>query len=214
MSEIDLIPNDYRERILKYRALKIFSYILVCLILTTGFAYGSLEYIKRETNTEVIKLSEIKKITTQQINNLQVLKNEKKSLDYQWALLNGLRTAVVAEDLFVAIDRAIQDVDVWFSSMKFQRIEHNIEGNANFYPGYLIIVTPGDEKISFAIGTTMTIEGEAPNHSTLSTFVNNLIDQTVILDANVIETTSSNNRKSNVVKFNLVITVNLENIIL
>ena len=213
MNEIDLIPSDYRERLIKLRTLKVFGIVFLFLILSTSVAYGALEYVKRGTQAEISKLSKIKEFTSQQREELRALKLEKKQLDYQWMLLDGLRTAVVAEDLFVVIDNAIHDVDVWFSSIKFQRKEIEIEKENTVHAGYFMIVTPSDEDQSLAIGTTMLITGEALNHSTLSTFVNNLIDQPEILDANVIETSSDKSRKSNIVKFNLVITVNLDRVI-
>lgn len=210
MDEIDLIPSYYRERVVKLRLIKIFGLVFLCLGLLTGVAYGALEYVNRGTKVEISKLSKIKEITSLQREELRLLKLEKKKLDYQWALLDGLRTAVAAEDLFIAIDNAIQDVDVWFSSMMFQRNEIEIEEKNIAHAGYFFIVTPNDKEQSLAIGTKMHIKGEALNHSSLSTFVNNLIDQSEILDAKVLETSSGNNRDSNIVKFNLSITVNLE----
>ena len=95
--------------------------------------------------------------------------------------------------------------------MKFQRAEVQIEEEKLVNTGYFIIVTPDDEKQSLAIGTKMLISGEAPNHSNLSSFVKNLLDQSEILDAKVLGTSSDKNTKSKSVKFNLEITVNLEN---
>lgn len=210
MNEIDLIPAYYREQLAKLRTLKIFGFIFLCLILSTSVAYGALEYVKRGTNLEISELSKIKEITSSQREELRLLKHKKKQLDYQWKLLNGLRTAVAAEDLFVAIDNAIQGVDVWFSSMKFQRDEFEVEEENTVHTGYFLIVTPSSEDQSLAIGTKMLITGEAMNHSTLSSFVNNLIDEQVILDAQVLETSSNKNRNSSIVKFNLAITVNLD----
>lgn len=213
MNEIDLIPSDYRELLIKLRTLKVFGVIFLILILSTSAAYGALEYVKRGAQAEISKLSKIKEFTSQQREELRVLKLEKKQLEYQWMLLDGLRTAVVAEDLFVVIDNALHGVDVWFSSIKFQRNEIEIEEENTVHAGYFMIVTPSEEDQSLAIGTTMLITGEALNHSTLSSFVNNLIDQPEILDANVIETSSDKSRNSNIVKFNLVIIVNLDRVI-
>ena len=210
MSEIDLIPRIYREHIWKLRAFKIFGVIFLSVLIVISVAYGALEYVKYETNSEISQLSKIKEITSQQRENLKLLREEKNELNYQWALLSGLRSAVDAEDLFVVIDAAIQGVDIWFSSMKFQRAELEVEKENLVNTGYFLIVTPGDEKQSLAIGTKMLISGEASNHSTLSSFVNNLLDQSEILDAKVLETSSNKNNKSRSVKFNLAITVNLE----
>jgi hypothetical protein len=209
MNEIDLIPVIYRENIWKSKILKIFSYVLITLFVLTGAVYGALEYVKRETVLEINKLSELKNITAQQRDSLNVLQDEKKGLNYQWTLLNGLRTAVAAEDLFVAIDTALKGVDVWFTSMKFQRTENEIEDQDTVKTGYFIIVSPEDKKELLAIGTKLFIAGGSPNHSTLSSFVKNLLDQPEILDAKVLETLSVNYMSDKYVKFNLAITINL-----
>ncbi len=211
MSEIDLIPTVYREHVWKLHALKLFGFIILCVFIVVSVAYGALEHVKNETNLEIIKLSKIKEITSQQHDNLRLLRGEKKELIYQWALLSGLRSAVDAEDLFVAIDVAIQDVDIWFTSMKFQRTEIEVEEENLVNTGYFLIVTSDQEKQSLAIGTKMLISGQASNHSTLSSFVNNLLDQSEILDAKVLETSSNKRNKTKSVNFNLAITVNLEN---
>ncbi|MFK7816938.1 MAG: PilN domain-containing protein [Gammaproteobacteria bacterium] len=210
MSEIDLIPSLYRDQVWKIRALKIFGFIFICLFLIMSVSYGALEFVKNETKYEISQLSKIKEITAQQRNNLKVLREEKDALDYQWRLLSGLKSAVNAEDLFVIIDAAIQDVDIWFTSMIFQRAEVEMAEVNTVNTGYYLIVIPGEENQTLAIGTKMLITGEASNHSTLSSFVNNLLDQPEILDAKVLETSSNKNRDTRTVKFNLVVTINLE----
>lgn len=211
MNEIDLIPSLYRDQVWKIRVLKIFGFIFLSVFLIMGVAYGALEFVKNETKYEINQLLKIKEITAQQRDNLRVLREEKDALDYQWKLLSGLKSAVNAEDLFVIIDAAIQDVDIWFTSMKFQRAEIEMAEVNTVNTGYFLIVTPGEESQALAIGTKMLITGQASNHSTLSLFVNNLLDQPEILDAKVLETSSSKNRNTRTVKFNLAITINLEN---
>ena len=210
MDEIDLIPSNYRDLIWKLRTIKIFVFVFLVLIVMSGVAYGALEYVKHDASMEITKLSEMKAITSQQREKLLQLQAEKKELEYQWALLNGLHSAVAAEDLFIVIDTAINDVDVWFSVLKFQRAEYEVEEENIVNTGYFLIVTPGEEKQSLAIGTKVHITGEAPNHSTLSKFVNNLLDQPEILNAKVLETKVKNKRKASSVKFNLAITINLD----
>lgn len=210
MDEIDLIPENYRIRVWKLRILKFFTLVFCVSAITSGAAYGALEYVKRETKFEVSKLFEVKEAAARQRDTLQILRKEKKELDYQWALLGGLRSAVAAEDLFPAIDNAIQNIDIWFTGVRFQRAEVEVPENKEVNRGYFVIVTPGEEKESWAIGTKMLITGEVPNHSTLSSFVKNLLDQPEILDANVLETSTNNNDDVHSVRFNLSIAINLD----
>ena len=210
MDEIDLIPSSYRDLICKLRTIKIFAYIFLVLISLSGIAYGALEYVKYEASKEIAELSELKAITSQQREELNQLKADKSKLEHQWALLNGLRSAVAAEDLFIVIDTAIKDVDVWFTAMKFQRAEYEVEKENVVNTGYFLIVTPDKDKQSLAIGTKLHITGEAPNHSMMSKFVNNLLDQPEILDVKVLETKINNNHKASSVNFNLAIMINLD----
>ena len=210
MSEIDLIPHSYRVQIWKIRILKLFAVVFVILIVTSGVAYGALVYVKNETNDEISKLLKVKEITARQRETLRLLSVEENRLDYQWALLSGLRSAVSPEDLLLAIDTAIEDIEIWFTSIRFQRAEVEIDDKNEVHTGYFIIVTPGEEKESWAIGTKMLISGEVLNHSTLSTFVEKLLDQPEILDADVIETSTSEKNKNSIIQFSLAITVNLD----
>ena len=210
MDEIDLIPENYRIRVWKLGILKIFIIVFCVFLITSGVVYGALEYVKRDTNFEISKLFKVKEAAARQRDTLNILRNEKKELDYQWALLSGLRSAVAAEDLFIAIDKSIQSIDIWFTSIRFQRAEVEVSENSEVNTGYFVIVTPGEEKESWAIGTKMLITGEVPNHSTLSTFVENLLDQPEILDVNVLETSTSNKDNAKSVQFNLAITINLD----
>ena len=210
MDEIDLIPENYSIRVWKLGILKIFIIVFCVLLITSGVAYGALEYVKRDTNFEISKLFKVKEAAARQRDTLNILRNQKKELDYQWALLSGLRSAVAAEDLFIAIDKSIQSIDIWFTSIRFQRAEVEVSENSEVNTGYFVIVTPGEEKESWAIGTKMLITGEVTNHSTLSTFVEKLLDQPEILDANVLETSTSNKDDAKSVRFNLAITINLD----
>lgn len=210
MHEIDLIPEFYRIRVWKLHILKIFAVMFCVLFVTSGAAYGALEYVKRDTNYEISKLFEIKEEAGRQLDTLKILRNEKKELDYQWALLSGLRSAIAAEDLFPAIDKAIQDLDIWFTSIRFQRAEVEVPENNEVNRGYFVIISPGEEKESWAIGTKMLIIGEVLNHSTLSSFVKNLLDQPEVLDANVLETSTNNINDIQSVRFNLSIDINLD----
>ena len=210
MHEIDLIPGNYRIRIWKLHILKLFAVVFCVLAITSGVAYGALEYVKRDTNFEISKLFEVKEEASRQLDTIKILRNEKKELDYQWALLSGLRSAIAAEDLFPAIDKAIQDLDIWFTNIRFQRAEVEVSENNEVNRGYFVIVTTGEEKESWAIGTKMLITGEVLNHSTLSSFVKNLLDQPEVLDANVLETSTNNNYDVHSVRFNLSIAINLD----
>ena len=210
MREIDLIPGDYREHLWKLHVFKIFCVIILGILLLTGTTYAALVYVKQGTQSEIEHLSKIKDNVSKQRDELEIIRKELNELDHQWSILSGLRISIAAEDLFVAIDRAIQDVDVWFTNMSFKRAELNVSDRNDVNTGYFIIISPKDESNVLAIGAELIIAGETTNYSTLSSFVNNLIDQEEILNAKVLETSQINNLDANNAKFRIAITINLE----
>ena len=208
MKEFDLIPSSYRERIEKFHMLKLFAIGLLILFVTAGAALGAIQHIKRGTDLEIEKLTRIKEFTSKQRETLTLLKEQKQELDNKWQLLNGLRSATAPEDLFYAIDQSLSDLDIWFTGLKYERKEQRSKEEKFVETGYFVIITPTDENDSYAIGTTMTITGSAPNHSTLSRFVKNLLDQPSVNDAKVLETSQDSKDDNIFINFNIEILVN------
>ena len=208
MKEFDLIPSTYRECIEKFRILKLFLGGLLVILITTGVALGAIQHIKRGTDLEIEKLTKIKEFTSKQRETLTALKQQKHELDNKWKLLKGLRSATAPEDLFYAIDQSLSNLDIWFTGLKYERKEQRSKEEKLVETGYFVIISPTDENDSYAIGTTMTITGSATNHSTLSKFVKNLLDQSSVNDAKVLETSQEKKDDDIFINFILEILVN------
>ncbi|MFK8026599.1 MAG: hypothetical protein AB8C40_00905 [Gammaproteobacteria bacterium] len=208
MKEFDLIPEDYRLRVVKLRIIKILLIVFVLLMVSTGIAYGAIELVKNNTSTKLDELKRINEVTRQQQDELRNLQSIKNNLNDQWELLNSLRSTPPPEELLMAIDRGLDDLDLWFTNLRFDRTEQITPRQDDINTGYFIIINSDSNKDSLSIGTKMVITGGSSNHATLSFFVKNLLSDSTILDAKVLETTTDRRSGHSHINFVLEIVVN------
>lgn len=209
MSDIDLIPQDYRARLWLQSRVKRTAAALVMMVIMAGVAFAVINYLLAQVDRDVSLLQKQQAITTQQREVLTQLNKQKKELEHQLELLMGLRSGASAAAMFIAIDRAITSGDIWFQNWQFQRagtpVEKTAEPASN---GYFIIMPASSDKNTAAwkIETHMTIRGQARDHSALSRFVRQLFEQPEIQDVRILNTSLATNREF--VDFNLAVTVN------
>lgn len=182
---------------------------MVVMVTMAAAMFTVLNYLVAQVDRDVSVLQKRQAITTQQREALTQLNEQKKSLHHQLELLSGLRSGASASAMFVAIDRAITDGDVWFQNWQFQRAGTSVEKPAEpASNGYFIIMPASSDKKTAAwkIETHMTIRGQARDHSALSRFVRQLFAQPDIQDVRILNTSLAANREF--VDFNLAVTVN------
>lgn len=210
MSEIDLIPETYRKRLLFTRWMK---KSFAGLGLLTIAVVGASLLLRNETQQIDLQLKQLqsqKAITTQQRNELEKLNARNKDLSQQLALLAGLRSGSAAQQMFVTIDRAITASNIWFTNWSFRRA-----GTATDQPlntvntGYFVVIQNADKKVeeTWKIETHMTIQGQALDHAALSGFVSNLINQPEIQRVRVVRTALVTMNSHKLVNFSLDIIV-------
>ncbi|MGB5538977.1 MAG: hypothetical protein WBO37_02690 [Gammaproteobacteria bacterium] len=210
MTEIDLIPTDYRYRIwLQGRARQVVS-VVVVLLVALLLVMTTMHYLSGRADARIAELQAQQAITAQQREQLTRLDGNRAELESRLALLGGLRGGAAASAMFVAIDRAMVQGDVWFKGWEFNRagsvVERRQEATSN---GYFIVMPAADGTESteaWKIETHMKIRGQAKDHSALSGFVRRLYQQPEILDVRILNTSVAAN--SRFVDFNLAVTVN------
>lgn len=211
MTEIDLIPSDYRRRRLMGRWAGWVGRLalgLVALMLTSA---GLLGYLTQQTQARLAELQAQKAVSTQQRAELEALRSEKSKLEQQLRLLNGLRSGTAARSMFQTVDQALEGDRVWFESWGFRRagtpVEPSREGEET---GYFIVVPSGrreDRPQTWQIETHMTIKGQAMDYADLSAFVSRLIQQAEIQDVRVLKTGLRPSGAVSVVDFEIAVTV-------
>ena len=209
MTEIDLVPGDYRHLTwLRGRARAAVTVILAAVFLSVAI-YAGLRVWSVSMDRQIATLQKKQAITNQQREALTKMDIHKSALQRKLELLTGLRGGAEAVQMFVTIDRAMQDDEVWFLDWDFQRagttVKNTPETTSN---GYFILIPAENGKASseaWKIETHMTFRGQARDHSALSGFVRRLYRQPAIQDVRILDTTRKAN--GNVVDFRLAVTV-------
>lgn len=214
MAELDLIPQDYRDRLKQRSLLKQYLVafaILNILVLAVG---GFFSQLTQQTNVRIQALKSEKAMTEQQQQQLETLAAEHDELEHSWALLRGLRAGAAIEDIFRIVDQALVNNDLWFVNWSFRRAGVVVDGETRTVEtGYFLIV-PADgqprDAPEWQVETHMTLEGRAIDHQALSTFVRALFEQPDIKDVSVRRTTLTDYANGRVVSFDLTIVLNSE----
>jgi Tfp pilus assembly protein PilN len=113
MSEIDLIPTDYRNRRWLGRWLRKILSGAGSVIFLGAVTAGALIYQTATLEAEATRLEEQRAVTTQQRNELEQLSQKRQTLAQQLSILRGLRSGAPAETVFLTIDRATSTCGSW-----------------------------------------------------------------------------------------------------
>ena len=214
INDIDLVPAEYHRKLLLTGWLKLAGIILAVLTILIISAFVLLHSRSGFLEQEIGQLQSQKAITSSHRQQLEKLNQQKKDLDQQLKLLAGLRSGAAAEQMFVTIDQALPETNVWITSWKFRRAGTPVEHvNETVNTGYFIVIPQGSERNkqqkeeTWKIETQMTIQGQSMDHAALSEFVLNLTQQREIENVRVVSTQLTEINKIKLVNFNLEIVV-------
>lgn len=210
MTDIDLIPGEYRERLRVqcWARYMVMAGAVVLVLSITGFF--TFDYMNKTISAEISELQDKQQISELQRSVLTNLNEKKAHLSSQLSFLTGLRSGTVAPEMFNTIDHALSSKEVWFLNWEFRRAGTAVDKKEDISSnGYFIVIaaTDGEEPAeNWKIETHMTIKGQAKDHAALSRFVRNLFEQPVIQDVRILNTSRMAN--ASIVNFDLAITVN------
>ena len=212
MSEIDLIPEDYRYWLRQQSLLRQYAIgflVFNLLVFATSVALGQ---SAKRAQGEAVRLRAENAVTQQQQMQLQQLKEQQAEFERRWSLLRGLRAGAAIDDIFSLIDRSLVPGELWFVDWSFRRAGVIVDGQQRgVETGYFIIVPDGTDPVAnpdLEVETHMTIHGQARDHQALSKFVRTLFEQRDIKDVNVQRTSQTEYANGRVVEFDLTIVLN------
>ncbi len=214
MNEIDLFPDNLRQRLLLLRWFKLTGLALVLITVVSATAYVGLGQVNAKIDREIQQFQSQRKITTSSRKQLQQLKQQKLNLQQQLDLLAGLRSGASAESMFVTIDRALPGPEVWITNWKFRRAGTIVEGRPQTVStGYFIVIPAGtktrdaSKEETWKIETNMTLQGQAMDHVAMTRFVQNLTQQPEIENVRIVSTRANKINQIKLIDFNLDIIV-------
>lgn len=212
MTEIDLIPHDYRHWLGQRTLVRKYAAVFAALAVLIGIATMLFSNSTRSAQDRALQLKSDNAVTQQQQIELQRLNEQLAEYERQWSLLRGLRAGVAIDDVFTLIDRSLVAGDLWFVDWSFRRVGVIVDGETRgVETGYFIIVTENPdplEETNLQVETHMTIHGQARNHQALSKFVRALFEQQGIQDVNVKRTTQIDYAAGHVVDFDMTVILN------
>jgi hypothetical protein len=214
MAEIDLIPRDYRNRVVTLDWGKRLSVTMAVFMVLSTTIYVVLNLSNRKLGENVVTLQHKQQTVAQDEDALHESVEKRDRFQHRWDLLKTLRDSTAASKMFVIVDRAMVSGDVWFLNWEFQRSGEMVQLQPESpRTGYFIVLSEKGAKgggEAWQIRTRMTIKGQATDHSALSRFVRQLYEQPEVKDVRILDTSLT--RTAGVVNFDMVVTVDSEQV--
>lgn len=190
MSEVDLIPAEYRRyrRLLKDGTR--FLVLLGALLLVIGSSRLWLQRMLDDQRDGIERLKAGEMAILDQRRTLEDLRKKEADLSSRLKVLEDLRGGPPAEKVFLLVDRAMEE-KAWFTRWKFLRPGREAESSRQGRNSYFIVVPEGQRKSAGASGedkTRMEIKGMALSHSALASFVRRLLRENEVEDVRVVDT--------------------------
>jgi cell division protein FtsB len=207
MSDIDLIPGEYRKGLALQRHLSRFVMGFVVVLGCVGATRAALGYLMWRERTEVIRIEQQQQELQQSQNQTEVLRQQRQVTEQQLAALDQLRGRDRVAQLLSALDEAYND-HIWLDSVHFQRrdtigVPANLPGAGN--SGIVVLPEAQGAAPAFEVQQGADIIGHATNHSELASFMQSLGGQPAVADLRLINTATRSYTSVQVIDFNLAV---------
>jgi hypothetical protein len=210
MSEIDLIPFDYRHSLRLRGWFQKFAIAFCCVVVCMLALKLGLDHRVRVKHRELAELQAAEAMASQQRARLAELERERGDAQKRLSILDGLRGGASSEALFSTVDDAFLR-GIWFLDWTFKRAGELVENDGKaVQTGYFVVVPldePNQPDRAWRMDTHMEIRGQAVDHSTLAQFVSRLLDQPRIEQVRVVNTRVRPFAAVEVVDFELAVVV-------
>jgi len=210
MSEVDLIPEDYRQAMCLRRFTKFFFIVFGVVVLLVSFGKGLLSLLVAREKSATATLEASKTSVVSQRAELEKLRARQAELLEQLAVMESLREGLPTERMFQIINRAVNE-SVWFTSLKFKRALEGLSVIAPSTDPTFFRSTPrGEERENNEQQGRILLEisGQAVSHSALANLVKRLLDQQEIEDVHIVNTSTLHYPAGQVVAYHLLILIN------
>lgn len=202
MSEMDLIPGDYRQSRSARRLLRRFIVACAVVLCCIGLARVLLGYLIGRENSQAVRLEQQEQMVGQNKARTEELRQQKQVTERQLAALNQLRNGDRVALLLRSIDRGYVE-GVWFDSLHFMRRNDmgTLQASGAANSGIGAAAKGADAALQINHGAEMI--GHAMNHTNLAEFMRNLGKQPAVANLRLIDTGARNYANTQVVGFNL-----------
>lgn len=212
MSEIDLIPDDYRQMLKLRFVLKIFIVSLVLLLVSIGSGKYILNQKVSHLDSSVKEFEQKRHLLEMQQHRMSDLANTQEEMRNHAAVLTSLRNGQGTKQIFQLIDQTFVE-GVWFETLSFsqngQLSELGSNSGSNTDKSDQIQLKNNQGSLqTWKVKKQLSISGHSVNHSTLATLVGQLSSSPEVRDVRVLKTKLSEHHLMEVVSFELAIDIN------
>ena len=210
MTEVDLIPEDYRQAMSLRRFSKGFFIAFGVVVLLVGLGKGILNSLVAIEKSATATLETGKASIVAQRAALENIRARQTELQGRLVMLESLQGGSPVGSMFEIINRAVNE-SVWFTSLKFKRtMEAPGVSAQSSDPGFIGSEPASGNKPANDQQERMRLEisGQALSHSALAELVKRFLDQQEIEDVHIINTSTLQYPAGQVVAYNLVVLIN------
>lgn len=199
MHEVDLVPVAYRRWLWLRRQAWLFSVSLVAVIVCLVAARIFLDQRMARATGELRELHASEQASASESARLTALRGRERQLAERAGILQSLRSAPPAMELFELVDTAL-DGRVWFRDWHY---EHAAEQTAAQAPA----AAGGGQARTAGLGTSsrMQIAGQALDHAALADFVRGLSVQPKVSEVQLLDTQLRHYTQHSVVDFSVAV---------
>jgi hypothetical protein len=211
MAEIDLIPQDYKNKLIEQSVVR-WSVLISFAVVGACFGiYLVLKILSDTTKQEIEALQNQRSVSAAQNERLNRIIDTEKQLKSQLNVVRRLNKGAQIAQIFKVIDEAFVADGLWFLEWRFERqgiTPNNTSSGTN--TGYIIVVDPkqNSKGDSWAKETNMVIKGQAVDHAYVAQFVSNLIAHPSVSDVRIMKTEQRTLNNLSVIEFQLAIILN------
>jgi Tfp pilus assembly protein PilN len=202
VAEIDLIPREYRRQRERESLLRRIGVVAGVLGAAGMIATGSLAWAASGAHAELRALELAHRLSDQQRIELENLERERARLEQQWARLEALRGGDDVEALFLLIERALPEGELWFDRWDLHRNDRGSDAAPAAASAAADAARGG--------GAQMRILGQARDHAALSQFVRSLYESPGVQDVHLERTGLRRYTTTSVVDFELAVELESE----
>lgn len=204
MSDMDLIPAEFRRGLTLRRQINWFVGALLILLVVVTASRAALGYLVWREKEQVVDLQERQQALAQSQSETESLRQQHLLTQQQLATLDQLKGGDRLAQFLNAIDDAYIE-QVWLDTMHFQRRENSAAaadapGNEVAVGSQTAAVEAGFEGLHEA-----EIAGHASSHSELATFMQRLGAQPAVADLRLISTATRSYTSVQVIDFKLAL---------
>jgi Fimbrial assembly protein (PilN) len=204
MSDMNLIPDEFRKGLLLRRHLTLFIVTLVMLLTMVAVVRATLGYLVWRERTQVVSLEQRQQALVTNQGKTDLLRQQRQVTEQQLAALDQLRGRDRVKQFLRSIDDAYGE-HIWLDGVHFQRREYpgaalnSVGSGAAAVPEAQPAVT-GSQLLQGA-----EITGHATSHSELATFMQRLGAQPPVTDLRLINTATRSYTDVQVIDFKLAL---------